>query len=85
VDIGTQIPNDVGDQIYRFGKRGSIRDPLRAITGQGIGLSLVMLIVAAHDGVLAHSSVRETPSTREENAKTPYRVRFTIDFPWFIP
>jgi signal transduction histidine kinase len=83
-DIGRKIPDDVGIDIYRFGNRGAIRDPLRAITGQGIGLSLVMLIVAAHDGTLTHSSVRETGSRREEDSKTPYRVRFTMDFPWFV-
>jgi signal transduction histidine kinase len=83
-DIGRKIPEDVGSQIYRFGNRGAIRDPLRAITGQGIGLSLVMLIVAAHDGTLKHSSVRETEGRREEDSRTPYRVRFDIDFPWFV-
>lgn len=85
-DIGNRLPEDVGDQIYRFGKRGTIRDPLRAITGQGIGLSLVLLIAAKHDGVLTHTSTRMIPAAlgAEEDAKTPYRVRFTMDFPWYI-
>lgn len=83
-DIGNPIPLEVGNQIYRFGERGSIRDPLRAITGQGIGLGLVMLIVAAHDGTLTHSSVRENPGSHEDTSTTPYRVKFTIDLPWFL-
>jgi len=84
-DIGTPIPEDVSDQIYRFGKLGSIRDSLRSTTGQGVGLSLVMRIVAAHDGVLTHSSVREASiSSREEDAQASYRVRFTMDLPWVI-
>jgi len=83
-DIGNQIPPEVGDQIYAFGQRGLIRDPLRNISGQGIGLSLVAIIVAAHDGELKHSCEREWTRTKDETEKTPYKVRFTVTLPWFM-
>lgn len=83
-DIGHPIPPEVGNQIYNFGRRGSVRDPLRGITGQGIGLGLVMVIIAAHGGTLSHSCARMSPRAREETKRTPYRVRFTIELPWYL-
>lgn len=83
-DIGNKIPAEVGNQIYAFGERGLIRDPLRNISGQGIGLSLVAIIVAAHGGTLSHFCEREWPDSKEETKKTPYRVRFIVKLPWFV-
>jgi K+-sensing histidine kinase KdpD len=61
------------------GKRLDFGDPFRIIRGEGLGLALARAMIEAHEGRLTHSCEQDGAGPAE--ARTPYRVRFTIQLP----
>jgi signal transduction histidine kinase len=77
-DVGHGIPKEKEKEIYKAGERLRQYDPFRIIPGQGIGLPMALAFVEAHKGRLYHTS---RLAGVERGAKTPSRVRFTIELP----
>jgi GAF domain-containing protein len=81
-DVGHSLPDKLFQQGQRF-----VKDPLRAIPGEGLGLYMVRRVLEAHSGRLTHSCERERYSPKESLPpnfsmdKVPYRVRFTMEIP----
>lgn len=85
-DIGHPVPDRVSKEMYQQGRRFA-RDPLRAIPGEGLGLYMVRRVMDAHDGRVFHTCEPEKRQRSAKDtipppdAKTPYRVRFTLELP----
>lgn len=85
-DIGHPVPDKVSKEMYQQGRRFA-RDPLRAIPGEGLGLYMVRRVMDAHEGRVFHTCEPEKRQRSAKDtipppdAKTPYRVRFTLELP----
>lgn len=77
-NVGAEIPDELEDTIYEAGTRRQGRDPVRAIAGEGLGLYLARALARAHGGDLTHAC---EPMSSRRDARTPYRVRFTLGLP----
>lgn len=75
-NIGHGIPARDYDRIYEVGERMAWDDPVRAITGTGLGLPISRRIVHAHGGQLSHEC---SPETSPDIPR--FKVRFIMELP----
>jgi signal transduction histidine kinase len=79
-DFGHEIAEEHKEAIYRPGLR-FIKDPVRNIEGQGLGLAMAKATIEAHDGSLSHTCRRSNRELRGRSGVPAAHVCFTVVLP----